>query len=165
MRVLMSSYFFVIIPMIILILIIVYITRQKKLYRSIKILIYSFLLCFTFLLFFTLFDDGVYELGDGFCYYENLAAVMSDNIDLADIPPKILSYQYDDYFITAKQKPRRYREFTYNYNDNYKYSNGVDSEYYWLILKKKKEVFGPLEYHQFIKLCDRFLVPETLRLN
>ena len=147
------------------ILIIVYITRQSKLYRSIKILIYGLLLSFIFLLFFTVFDDGLYELGDDFCYYEDLAAVMNDNIDLTDIPPKILSYQYDDNFIVAKQKPRRYKEFNYTYNEGYKYFKGLDSEYYWIIKKKEKKVFGPLEYSQFIRLCDEFYVPENLRLN
>ncbi|TWI72210.1 uncharacterized protein DUF3997 [Treponema putidum] len=164
MRISMSYYFFVIVLMI-PILIIVYITRQSKLYRSIKILIYGLLLSFIFLLFFTVFDDGLYELGDDFCYYEDLAAVMNDNIDLTDIPPKILSYQYDDNFIVAKQKPRRYKEFNYTYNEDYKYSKGLDSEYYWIIKKKEKKVFGPLEYSQFIRLCDEFYVPENLRLN
>ena len=143
MRISMSYYFFVIVLMI-PILIIVYITRQSKLYRSIKILIYGLLLSFIFLLFFTVFDDGLYELGDDFCYYEDLAAVMNDNIDLTDIPPKILSYQYDDNFIVAKQKPRRYKEFNYTYNEDYKYSKGLDSEYYWIIKKKREKSFRPI---------------------
>ena len=74
-------------------------------------------------------------------------------------------YQYDDNFIVAKQKPRRYKEFNYTYSEGYKYSKGLDSEYYWIIKKKEKKVFGPLEYSQFIRLCDEFYVPENLRLN
>ncbi|UTD13033.1 DUF3997 domain-containing protein [Treponema denticola] len=90
---------------------------------------------------------------------------MSDYLNVSDIPPEVLMYQYDDNFIVAKQKPRRYKEFNYTYNEGYKYSKGLDSEYYWIIKKKEKKVFGPLEYSQFIRLCDEFYVPENLRLN
>ncbi|UTC81978.1 DUF3997 domain-containing protein [Treponema denticola] len=64
---------------------------------------------------------------------------MSDYLNLPDIPPEVLMYQYDDNFIVAKQKPRRYKEFNYTYNEGYKYSKGLDSEYYWIIKKKRKK--------------------------
>jgi hypothetical protein len=147
-------------------LLVLFIRKRKKMCSIVKVLIYIFIICFIVISMFSLFEgNNIIELGYGFHYNEELLAIMSDYLNLPDIPSEVLMYQHDDSFIIAKQKPRRYKEFNYTYNEGYKYSKGLDSEYYWIIKKKEKKVFGPLEYSQFIRLCDEFYVPENLRLN
>ena len=151
---------------IISVFLVLFIRKRKKMRSIVKVLIYIFIICFIVISMFSFFEgNNIIELGYGFHYNEELLAIMSDYLNLPDIPPEVLMYQYDDNFIVAKQKPRRYKEFNYTYNEGYKYSKGLDSEYYWIIKKKEKKVFGPLEYSQFIRLCDEFYVPENLRLN
>lgn len=147
-------------------LLVLFIRKRKKMCSIVKVLIYIFIICFIVISMFSFFEgNNIIELGYGFHYNEELLAIMSDYLNVSDIPPEVLMYQHDDSFIIAKQKPGRYKEFNYTYNEGYKYFKGLDSEYYWIIKKKEKKVFGPLEYSQFIRLCDEFYVSENLRLN
>ena len=126
---------------IISVLLVIFIRKRKKMCSIVKVLIYIFIICFIVISMFSFFEgNNIIELGYGFHYNEELLAIMSDYLNLPDIPPEVLMYQHDDSFIVAKQKPRRYKEFNYTYNEGYKYSKGLDSEYYWIIKKKEKKI-------------------------
>ncbi len=122
----------------------------KKLLRVLNAIIFF---CFLFLLMLFLFDNTTKELGNGYKYYKDLRAIMCDGLETIDIVPTIIAYSFDDIFIVAKQRPRSYREFTYTYDENYSYSKGLEVEYYWLVIKKEKTVFGPLLLEDFESLC------------
>ena len=122
-------------------LLVLFIRKRKKMCSIVKVLIYIFIICFIVISMFSFFEgNNIIELGYGFHYNEELLAIMSDYLNVSDIPPEVLMYQHDDSFIIAKQKPRRYKEVNYTYNEGYKYSKGLDSEYYWIIKKKEKKI-------------------------
>ena len=67
-----------------------------------------------------------------------------------EIPPNVISYNYDKHFIVVKQKPM---PFQYGYETAEEYANRTDTIpfCYWLILKKEQKVFGPFDYNNFQK--------------
>lgn len=139
----------------------VFILLSKRLKKTSKIVfsvVIIFLLC---ILAGTVFYSPEKDLGNGFRYHEDYRCIFSpDNIP--DIVPKILWYKTDKKYITAKQRPRKEREYLYHYNENYSYSEGLDADYYWLVLKVERKVFGPLTYDKFILLCNKYEVDEKL---
>ncbi len=40
----------------------------------------------------------------------------------------------------------------YDYPKDYKYTDGLKEDYYWLIILKEKKVLGPLKYEDFSEL-------------
>lgn len=81
-----------------------------------------------------------------------------------EVPPTVISYDYNKHFIIAKQKPSDYGEATYS-GIEYVYPLGRDSVYYWLIVKQEKKVLGPLDYDSFLKLKKEYKVPDGLTLE
>lgn len=79
-----------------------------------------------------------------------------------DIPPYILSYDYDRNHIIVKQSPQ-YKE--YAIYDRINYPLGKNHTYYWIIIKRNKEVIGPLSYEDFIKKKQIYNVPDKLKFK
>jgi hypothetical protein len=117
------------------------------------------LLCF-FLFFSLMCDTDSKNLGSGFVYNAKHKHITGK----IDIPPTIISYDYDKHFIVAKQKPKEFDEAIYDKME-YVYPLGRDTVYYWLIIKQEQKVFDALDYDSFLKLRKEYKVPDNLTLK
>lgn len=116
---------------------------------------------FFFFLFLSLMcDTDSKKIGNGFVYN----AEQKHIIGKVDIPPTIISYDYNNDFIVAKQKPKKYNEAIYDEME-YVYPLGRDTVYYWLIIKEKQKIVGPLDYDDFLLLKRAYKVPNNLKLQ
>jgi hypothetical protein len=131
-----------------------------------KITYHSFLFMCLFCLIFNACSDYSKNLGDGYTYvHEGSGANCIFHEYPAkggEIPPDVISYDYDKKFIIAKQKPN---EFDCAYEKGFIYSLGRDTVYYWLIIKKEQKVFGALDYDSFLQLKRKYNVPANLKLE
>lgn len=112
-----------------------------------------------FLLFFSLqiYDFGDINLGNGFVYNEEHKHILGS----IDVPPTVISYNYDKHFIVIKQIPKKHNDAIYDKKE-YSYPLGRDTTYYWLIIKQEQQVFGPLDYDAFHTLTGTYNVPDHL---
>jgi len=121
----------------------------------------SVVLVFCLFLFFSqMCDTDSKNLGSGFVYNVEHKHILGKT----DIPPTIISYDYDNYFIVAKQKPKKYNGAIYDKME-YVYPSGRDAVYYWLIIKEEQKVFGALDYDSFLKLKKEYNVSDKLILK
>ena len=119
----------------------------------------ALLLCF-FLFFSLMCDSNSKNLGNGFVYSAECKHILGK----VDIPPNVLSYDYDKNFIVVKQRPKEFNEAIYDKME-YVYPLGRDTIYYWLIIKHEQKVFGALDYDTFQKLKKEYKVPDKLTLK
>lgn len=111
-------------------------------------------------------SDYTKKLGDGYVYrYEGkpIVEIFCEKINGGSIPPTILSYDYNHKFIIAKQKPKIPQDPLYG--KEYIYSNGSDSVYYWIIIKKEHTVLGPMNLEAFNDAKAKYHVPNDLKLD
>ena len=83
------------------------------------------LLLFLFLFLTFMCDTGVLKLGKGFVYYHEIKAILGKT----DIPPTVLSFDYNRNYIIVKQKPEESNCGLYNPVE-YVYPLGYDTTYY-----------------------------------
>lgn len=102
-------------------------------------------------------SDITYRLGNGYVYHNEGGSLKRIFCTRAKcniyIPPTILSYSYDNTFILAKQNPKFPRlaiEPDYSYN----FDESKDSVFYWVINKKKCQLYGPLSKPEFDAIID-----------
>lgn len=126
---------------------------------KIKFLV-PFLLLSLFLFFSLICDTDSTDLGSGFVYDAEHKHITGK----VDIPPTIISYNYDKYFIVVKQKPEKYDQAIYD-KAEYVYSLGRDTTYYWLIVKQEQKVYGAMDYESFQKLKKKYKVSDKLILE
>lgn len=108
-------------------------------------------------------SDYSKNLGDGYFYRfeaSDLRDIHSENANDGEIPADIVSYDFDDDFIIAKQKPKLPQDPLYD--KDYKYNRGKNEFYYWLIVKNEKLVFGPLNLDEFKALYDKYKVSKLI---
>jgi hypothetical protein len=92
----------------------------------------------------------------GYFYLDESKAIYHEYPDkYGQIPPEIISFDYDENFIIAKQKPKIPLSIMYK---DYNYNNGYYVFYYWLIVKKEHNVFGPLDENQFSKIKEKYSI-------
>lgn len=78
------------------------------------------------------------------------------------IPAQIVEYKYDSLYVTVKQRPSRdiaYNEFVD------KYRQGIDTIYYWLIIKKRNEIVGPVDSVEMQILYNKYNIPKNIHLD
>ena len=121
--------------------------------------LFLLILCL-FLLFPLMCDTENKNLGSGFVYNAEHKHILGK----IDILPTIISYNYDEHFIVAKQRPQKYNEAIYDKTE-YVYPLGCDTIYYWLIIKHEQKVFGAMDYESFQKLKKKYKVPDKLVLE
>jgi hypothetical protein len=111
-------------------------------------------------------SDITENLGNGF-FYRNEGGPIKDILchkaQIGEIPATVVSFDYNSDFIIAKQKPKMPGDPLYD--KEYQYKRGVDVYYYWLIIKKSNQIYGPLDLSEFIQLKFKYHIPEELQLN
>ena len=75
----------------------------------------------------------------------------------------VIAFDYDKNFIIAKQRPKLSQDILYE--KNYNYELGVDTTYFWLIIKKSHLVLGPLNEKEFREVRERYEIPESLKFK
>jgi hypothetical protein len=124
---------------------------MKKLYRGILL---AFLLSCS--------SDSSVDLSGGyFLALEGRGANLIGNrsVSSREIPSNVISYNFNDQFIIAKQKPNAIDNVIFT-PTIYKY--GKDSIYYWLIVHDRKLVLGPMNEQEFDNASNLYKVPKTL---
>lgn len=127
---------------------------------KIKIFVLFLLLICFFCFFPQMCDTENKNLGSGFVYNAEHKHILGK----IDIPPTIISYNYDKHFIIVKQKPKKNNEAIYD-KIEYIYPSGRDTIYYWLIIKEEQKVFGAMDYESFQNLKKKYKVPNKLVLE
>ena len=128
--------------------------------KTLKVVFTIIFVFFIFLFISLIYDSDCKKIGDDFLYNAENKHIVGN----VDIPPTIISYDYDKHFIIAKQKPKAYNEAIYDKME-YIYPLGRDTIYYWLIIKQEQKVIGPLDYDSFLKLKNEYRVPDALSLQ
>jgi hypothetical protein len=134
--------------------------KMGLLNRTVRIVLPVLFISILFLFFGQTCDTDSKNLGCDFIYSSEHKHITGK----IDIPPTIISYDYDKHFIIAKQKPKEFDEAIYD-KMKYVYPLGRDTVYYWLIVKQEQKVFGPLDYDSFQKLKKEYNVPDKLVLK
>ena len=134
--------------------------KIKLLSRTAKIVSLIILLFILLLFFLQMFDTDSKNLGSSFIYSD----VHKHILGKIDIPPTIISYDYDKHFIIVKQKPKKYNEEIYD-KIKYIYPLGRDTVYYWLIIKDNHTVYGPLDIDEFNAARNKYNVSTDLKLK
>lgn len=107
-------------------------------------------------------SDGEKELsGDYFLRVEgrDMNDILCHSSTGREIPANILSYNFNDDFIIASQRPRITEDPLYTQTN---YFNGRDKIYYWVVVHHSQLVLGPLNKSQFDEAILKYNVPLTL---
>lgn len=103
--------------------------------------------------------DKEHDYIDSKCVPSLFYPMLNKQANRFDIPPHIIDYQYDKRYIVIKQKPQvPLKQIYYDFND-IDYPTGLNNNYYWIIIKKKGEVIGPLSCLEFDSLTDVYNLP------
>lgn len=113
-------------------------------------------------------SDYSTKLGDGYTFVHeggNWNYIFHEfPTEGGEIPPNIISFDYDKCFIIAKQKPM---PFQYGYETAEEYANRTDAIAlcYWLIIKKEHKLLGPMDYDSLCQLKKQYKVSDKLILE
>jgi hypothetical protein len=80
-----------------------------------------------------------------------------------EIPAKVLSYDFNNEFIVAKQRPADFTEPLYE--RRYEYPKEDDKIFFWLVISRQHCIFGPLSELEFEAMCEKYNVPSDLDVN
>ncbi len=78
------------------------------------------------------------------------------------IPCQVTRYAYNDDFIIAAQKPTRE---CFRGSDNFSYSIGKDSTYYWIVVHKEGLLIGPLTRSELVSKKEFYQIPDDLEVE
>ena len=77
------------------------------------------------------------------------------------VPPNVISCEWDGNFIVVKQCPSG---SDVGKDMLERYDRGLDSMYYWLVVKHDAKCYGPMGYSDYVWLRGVYSVPESLVL-
>lgn len=110
-------------------------------------------------------NDSSIDLNGGyFLIIEGKGAnlIANRNVSTREIPSDVISYNFNDQFIIAKQKPSETDNIIFTPTI---YSDGRDKVYYWLIVHERNLVLGPLNKQDYDSACRLYRVPTTLKFK
>lgn len=111
-------------------------------------------------------NDYTENLGGGY-FFRNEGGDLKDILCKlpkgGEIPSTVIGYDFDKNFIIALQHPKMPQDILYD--KNYNYESGVDTIYYWVIIKKNHIVLGPLKENEFKETRKKYNIPESLNFN
>lgn len=120
---------------------------------KIRFVIFSLLFACLFLFIYLASQPYTVKFSKDF-YYDYESNSIFGKIELIDIPPEILEFNYDKKFVIVKQRPKYINDSIYDYPKDYTYTHGLKTDYYWLILLTENKVYGPMIFEDFNALCD-----------
>ena len=107
--------------------------------------------------------DYTEELSGGYFFRsegDGLHDILCHSSGQKDVPADVLSYDYDDNFIIAMQKPAAFEDPLYE--NTYEYPQGKDKIYCWLIIHRQEQVLRPLLESEFHLARKKYGVPKDL---
>lgn len=110
-------------------------------------------------------SDTTHDLSEGyFLILEGRGAnlIASGSAKTREIPSDVVSYNFNDQFIIAKQKPSPTDNVIFTPTI---YKEGRDMIYYWLIVHDRKLVLGPMNEQEFNYARHLYKVPNTLNFK
>ena len=139
--------------------------KESMINQAMKIKVrYIFLILFLLYLIWCSLSSDDKRLGKGYVYDPEHRAILytrPGELKNSDIPPYVLGYNYDRYFIVARQKPKKFYEEIYG---KYDYPFSRDMTYFWIIVKADRKVLGPLDETSYWRLADSLGInPEVKR--
>ena len=110
-------------------------------------------------------SDYFLDLGKGYTYRNEggpLKDIFHKTNEGGEIPPTILTYNYNSKYIIAKQIPKLPFEAI---RKQYKYEFGYSEVYYWIIDKDKCKCYGPMNIKQYTILREKLEIPSSLNFE
>lgn len=156
----MVAFSFLLSSFIIILLTYLALKKMKLLSRNTKIVSLAILIFILFLFLSQILDTNSKDLGSGFVYNSEHRHITGR----IDIPPNVISCEYNDDFIIAKQLPTEIHNAIYD-KMNYVYKYGKDNIYYWIIIHKDSIVLGPMDSLEYTKAREKYHIPEKLNLQ
>lgn len=110
-------------------------------------------------------SDWSEKLGDGYVYVEEGREWNFILGPILNIPPIITSYTFDDSYIVATQMPLPSNLLNYYHSafEDFIYPEGKSGPFYWVVIKKEQNIFGPLDEEGLRIIKDRYQIPERLK--
>lgn len=104
------------------------------------------------------------DLGSGYYYHNDggrAKSIIKKELKRG-ICGEIIAYDYNHDFIVAAQRPYE----NYCPYDSYveDFANGMDTTYFWLIVKNEDMILGPYELSKFKEITEKYQVPLGLPL-
>jgi len=99
-----------------------------------------------------------HNLGSDYVYDDEHKMIYSSSHSGNEIPSTILEYRFDRSFIIIKQKPRENDPNASLYSREFHYSKGFDEVYYWIIIKEKNVLLGPMIKDEYILAKQKYAV-------
>ena len=108
--------------------------------------------------------DRTEQLGEGYFFRDEGGAIrdiLSRRAAGREVPATVVSYDHNDDFIIAQQRPKLppdpLYEAEYDYPD-------PSRDYFWIIDKRDDSIVGPLTFQEYEAARDRYGVPDNLIL-
>ncbi len=114
-----------------------------------------------FLCTFSCGSDWSEKLGEGYIYVGEGKEWNYIIGPILDIPPNITSYTFDDDYIVATQMP-----LPNNYHSSFEdfiFPEGKSGPFYWVVIKKEQNIYGPLDEEGYLIIKERYHIPERLK--
>lgn len=111
-------------------------------------------------------SDATKELGGSYFLRiegESTNEILNHEPNKNGVPPAVLKYNFNDSFIIAEQKPNKFNDVMHD--DSIVYRNGRKALYYWIILKHKNKLVGPMNEVEFKEARNKYKVPKDLVLQ
>lgn len=112
------------------------------------------------------FSDSTRQLGDGYFFRNEggkIKDILCEDPKGGEVPATVIAYGYDENFIIAKQKPKLPQDALYD--NEYNYKKGSNAIYYWIVIKDKHSVLGPLAYDEYQEARNKFKIPDELKVE
>lgn len=138
---------------------------MDKIKKIITILLHLFIFFTLLQIFSRCTNDYTKNLGGGYFYRHDgypSNSIHSKHSNGGEIPSAVLDYNYNKIFIIAKQRPILTQDILYK---TYEYQLGKDTTYYWIIIKNKTLVIGPLDSILYEKKRIEYNIPNTLKFK
>lgn len=110
-------------------------------------------------------SDWSEKLGDGYVYVEEGGEWNFIIGPILNIPPNITSFTFDDNYIVATQMPLSSRLPNYNHSafEDYIFPEDNSGPFYWVVIKKEQNIYGPLDEEGLRIIKVRYQIPERLK--
>ncbi len=110
-------------------------------------------------------SDMTQSLGGGYVYCDEggpMKDIYCEDLKGKEVPATVVDYAYDSNYIVAKQLPKIPQEILYSKQYEYKDEKAF---YYWIVVKKTYDVYGPLDIHDYKELKRKLGISNELDIK